>query len=266
MVGAPFREMDDEHEPEVRRSPVVFLSLAAGMRIVRLVTAPTPPSVSAATSPVARRWLALSGSAEAMPRFGHANHYPAHSHLLRGRGAGVSLDALNSGWACLSRTLADGRRQIQHVFVPGDLLIAGGAATAGSHLVALTPVAVAQGQMAEADWASAPIRRSVEAFHQQLLHQIVRLGRQHAAERIAHLFLELRDRLLTVGIGEARRFEMPLTQELLADVLGLTSVHVNRTLQAMRREGLVAVGGRVVELPDPAGLARLADYRSVPSA
>jgi CRP-like cAMP-binding protein len=83
----------------------------------------------------------------------------------------------------------------------------------------------------------------------------MRLGRQTALERTAHLFLELRQRLAAVGLADGARFPLPLTQEVLADTLGLSIVHMNRTLQQLRREGLVEVKSGWARLLDPAALA-----------
>ncbi len=94
-----------------------------------------------------------------------------------------------------------------------------------------------------------------------LLDHIVRLGRQTAYERMAHLLLELRWRLAEVGLGDERKFPLPLTQEVLADALGLSIVHVNRTLQQLRREGLLEMRAGFVELLKPDVLIATSDFR-----
>jgi DNA-binding transcriptional regulator LsrR (DeoR family) len=65
--------------------------------------------------------------------------------------------------------------------------------------------------------------------------------------------------MAVVGLGDDRRFPMPLTQESLADALGLSTVHVNRTLQQLRRERLIEIAGGEVLLLDADLLASLAD-------
>lgn len=105
--------------------------------------------------------------------------------------------------------------------------------------------------------ALALLARQTEA---ELLNAILRLGRQMALERTAHLLLELRDRLAAVGLSERDRFPLPLTQEALADTLGLSTVHMNRSLQELRRERLLRLDGGVAELLNPHRLAVLADY------
>ena len=72
--------------------------------------------------------------------------------------------------------------------------------------------------------------------------------------------LELRERLGGVGLAEGDHFAMPLTQDVLADVLGLSVVHVNRTVQLLRRDGLLDIGGGVVALLDSERLQNLAGW------
>jgi CRP-like cAMP-binding protein len=79
---------------------------------------------------------------------------------------------------------------------------------------------------------------------------------------MAHFFLELQRRLEVTGLGDSQRFPLPLTQEILADALGLSIVHVNRTLQHLRREQLIELRSGVAILLQPAALAQIADYRA----
>ena len=85
------------------------------------------------------------------------------------------------------------------------------------------------------------------------------LGRRSAKERLAHLLCELSVRL-DADDGVASSFPLPLTQEQLADALGLTSVHVKRTLQQLRVEGMVVTANRTMTLPDVAGLRRIGGF------
>jgi CRP-like cAMP-binding protein len=95
----------------------------------------------------------------------------------------------------------------------------------------------------------------------QIFDHMVRLGRQTAYERVAHFLLELQHRLEIVGLGDAQRFPLPLTQEILADALGLSIVHVNRTLQQLRRERLIELRSGVAILLERELLANIADFR-----
>lgn len=87
-----------------------------------------------------------------------------------------------------------------------------------------------------------------------LLDQITRLGRLNAHERIISLLLELYERLDRAGLTSNCSFEVPLTQEVLADSLGLTSVHVNRMLQQARKDGDLQWRDGLVTLYDPGKL------------
>ena len=94
---------------------------------------------------------------------------------------------------------------------------------------------------------------------QKLLHdQIVRLGRMNGLERMAHLLLELRRRLSRVGLANGQSFPMPLRQEALADALGMSTVHVNRTMQQLRHKKLISCSGREVTVLDRGRLIALA--------
>jgi CRP-like cAMP-binding protein len=97
-----------------------------------------------------------------------------------------------------------------------------------------------------------------------LANQVVRLGRQSAYERMAHLLLGFHDRLDAVGLAQGGAFAMPFTQEVLSDVLGLSTVHTNRTLQQLRREHLIESHGMTMRLMDIKLLAEIADYRRSP--
>jgi CRP-like cAMP-binding protein len=94
--------------------------------------------------------------------------------------------------------------------------------------------------------------------------QVVRLGRRSALERLAHLIMEVHERLQRTGLADRATLPWPLTQEAMADVLGLSIVHVNRTLQQLRREGLITLrAGRAV-IPDVERLAALAGWEAAP--
>lgn len=172
--------------------------------------------------------------------------------------------ALVSGWAGRQRVLADGRRPILGVLLPGDLLGMGQHRNpiAPTSIVAITevmtvplPAAAPGSALAEAYARSV----ALEEFHN--LAQFTRLRRLDAYERIADWLLETRERLAHAGLTVGGHFPLPMTQEILADTLGLTSVHVNRTLQAMRRDGLLVFQDKMMLLPDPERLATLVEYR-----
>jgi CRP-like cAMP-binding protein len=169
------------------------------------------------------------------------------------------------GWACETNILLDGRRQIYSFLLPGDPIFPQvGAGRASRSILALTDLQVAE-IAAPAERDSSPpsglmaaIAAAAAAREERLYTQITRLGRLSAYERVANLLLELRDRLSVGGMVSGNRFRMPLTQEIMADALGLSLVHVNRTLQQLRREKLIEMKAGSVCLLRPRALALIA--------
>src|SRR5215475_9542702 len=101
------------------------------------------------------------------------------------------------------------------------------------------------------------------AAHEAAIYaeHIVDLGRRTPVERLAHFLLEIHARLLTVRRAERTSFDLPFSQEIMADVLGLSVPHLNRVMQQLRAEQLITSRGRSVELTDMASLQTLAHYQ-----
>lgn len=95
------------------------------------------------------------------------------------------------------------------------------------------------------------------AIHRELM---VSLGRRDAYGRLAHLFCELQVRLTAAGMAEHGTYELPLTQVDLAEMLGLTSVHINRVLKQLRQEGIVTFRNKTVEIQDWDRLVSAAEF------
>jgi CRP-like cAMP-binding protein len=92
---------------------------------------------------------------------------------------------------------------------------------------------------------------------------IVNVGRRDAKARLAHLLCEFALRLKVAGLGEKTNYELPMTQEQLADALGLTPVHVNRTIRSLEAEGLISRSrSRSIEIGDWRKLAAAGDFDS----
>jgi len=182
--------------------------------------------------------------------------HAAHTELHAERDS-ANQSILMSGWACQQRLLADGRRQIVSFVLPGDIIgplqPSGPPATCAT--VALTPVETADAARVlrrvtdegQNYTALAQAVRLLAVLQDVFLRdQIVRLGLQTAQERMTHLMLELHFRLRMASLADDKGFAMPLKQDVLADSLGVSLVHVNRTLQQIRRDGLLDIrGGRV---------------------
>jgi CRP-like cAMP-binding protein len=199
--------------------------------------------------------------------------FPVGSELLA---EGQPFDAprlLASGWACRYRMLPDGRRQIFEFILPGDVygLCLRPQAIALTTTVALTPVSIADATpLADAivnksdkyPGLTAACHCTATLDEAYLLNHLMRVGRQTAFERMAHLILELQERLSRVGLADETTIPVPLKQEVLADALGLSVVHLNRTLQHLRRNELIEFKNGRVRLLEPDRLAQIADFRS----
>lgn len=180
-------------------------------------------------------------------------------------GSSANLQLIVEGWAYRAHVLANGARQITDVLLPGDAVVPTSTVTRDSEqdLRACGPAEVALLRRDVVTGRDLPaLRRRWEwlqdAEAQRLRTRIVSLGRRDARERIAHFMAEQHDRLRRVGLADGRSFMCPFTQEQLADVLGLTSVHVNRVLQRLRSDGALMFNRGQVVVPDPARLQAVA--------
>lgn len=171
----------------------------------------------------------------------------------------VEPQLIVSGWAARLRLLIDGRRQFLGFVLPGDIigLSRHPRPIAASTVIALTDVTMCTppriGIFPELDEAYSVGQALDEGY---AFAQITRLGRLDAQDRISDLLLELHERLSLNGMAVGGAFDLPLTQEILADTLGLTTVHVNRMLQMAKQNGdLTWTAGRI-GLNNPSLLAR----------
>ncbi len=180
---------------------------------------------------------------------------------------GVNL--ILDGWACRYKTLEDGRRQIIAYLLPGDLCDHGvpilremdhsiGSLTAVT-LAEIPPETVRQLTADHARLAQALTWESLVAAAIQR-EWTVNIGQRTAFERLGHLFCELYLRLQAVGLTRGTTCEVPLTQAEIADTIGLSVVHVNRTLQELRSIGLIALRGRELTLPRLEALQRAVQF------
>ena len=185
-----------------------------------------------------------------------------------------------SGWACEMRVLPDGRRQIYSFALPGDVVLSRPVnVSVPCSLVALTAVEcvdvahlLSRAKKTERDEIAKAMNRALHAMQERRYEAIVRLGRRSAVQRVADLLLELHDRLGDVGLVASDSFRLPLTQEHFADALGLSVVHVNRSLRTLRlndlvrfrfgcasgfdRAGLIAFSQSALECPQPPAFAQ----------
>lgn len=175
------------------------------------------------------------------------------------------------GWACRYKTLPDGRRQIVAFFLPGDFCdLNVYILREMDHSVgAITKLRIADISREDMDALTESHPRITQAlwWHELVSAAIQRewtlnLGQRSAFERIAHLMVELFLRLEVVGLTKGDSCDFPLTQNDIADATGLTAVHVNRTLQELRRAGLIVLQGRSLTIPDMAALKNVALFNA----
>lgn len=162
-----------------------------------------------------------------------------------------------AGWAAQQRRLANGQRQTVSLRLPGDFVAPPAQlplppsyavmALTELEMVDARPLADALAGPGHPGLAHA-VRAMAHRDYMLLGDQIMRLGRQTPVERFAHLMLELHERLGQVGLAEGGCFAMPLAPEVLADVLGLSVVHVNRAMEQLRRDGLLDLRDGTVAL------------------
>jgi CRP-like cAMP-binding protein len=173
------------------------------------------------------------------------------------------------GWAARTRALGDGRDQCILIFLPGDFF-ALKSMFVTSHpdsVCTLSAAIIEQIDYRDLDsvFAEDPdvARRcmwQVVEEERRLHNWVVSLGQGSADERLARLLIEFHGRLSASGTiaPEALTFAMPLTQSQLADHLGITAIHVNRVLRALRLKGIVTVRGGDVSIQDLARLTEIA--------
>jgi CRP-like cAMP-binding protein len=193
----------------------------------------------------------------------------AGSYTVREADAPEHCAILVSGFAYRQKLTGDGSRQIVALHIPGDALdFQNLFLDVSDHsLQMLTRAEVAfvtirdlqvLARQRPAVGHAILVKILVEAsiFREWVLN----VGRRDAKMRVAHLLCELAVRLDVEGFAEDYGYELPMTQEQLADAVGLTPVHVNRTLKALEAEGLIVRSKRSVSFPDWKRLRLVGDF------
>ncbi|HEX8532610.1 MAG TPA: Crp/Fnr family transcriptional regulator [Allosphingosinicella sp.] len=191
----------------------------------------------------------------------------ARRDLIREGDEPKSVFLVLDGWACRYKQLPDGRRQIVGLFIPGDIcdLNVYILKEMDHSIGAITNLKVAEIGRDDFEQLMQANPRVMQAlFWDELVTVSVQrewtlnVGQRTAYERISHLFVELFLRLKAVGLADGNSCDLPLTQVDIADASGLTAVHVNRTLQELRKEGLIELQGRKLVIPDLTALKNAA--------
>jgi CRP-like cAMP-binding protein len=179
-----------------------------------------------------------------------------------------ALFIITDGWACRCMSTREGGRQIPTLLLPGDV--------ANLDSLMFDQLDYGVRTITEVTTVSLPQDRALALAAQHpgiaraftwlgLIENVtlskwaLSLGRRSAIERVAHLLCELSVRLGRSSDGKSS-FDFPLTQEQIADALGLTSVHVNRMLGQLRIDNLITSVNRIMTIPDVAKLGRFGGF------
>lgn len=193
----------------------------------------------------------------------------AHTDLILEGTNPENVFLLLEGWGHRYSLLRNGNRQIFGYLLPGDLC--------DVHVFMLESMDHSVGLLSKAKVVKIPADEMLALINRYprieralwiatlvaestLRQWVVNIGQRDAFERTGHLFCELWQRMRAVGLVEDDQFNLPLTQTELADTLGLTSVHVNRTLQRLREGGFITLGKGRLRILDPKGLAEISGF------
>lgn len=195
----------------------------------------------------------------------------AHHYVVREGEKPNHSCLMLSGLSYRHKIVATGARQIVSIHMSGDMVDLQNSllGTADHNVQALTTsevafiprdaiveLAFARRVIGQALWYDTLVDGSI------FREWIANIGRRDARARIAHLLCEFALRLEAAGLGDHLEWELPMTQEQLADCTGLTPVHVNRMLQALGKDGVISRTRRSVTVNDWKALAETGDFES----
>ncbi|WP_131195514.1 Crp/Fnr family transcriptional regulator [Lichenihabitans psoromatis] len=201
----------------------------------------------------------LGREPQLIEQVGRVRRVEAHENFVHQGEASTVLHFLLTGYACRYKLLSDGRRQIAAILVPGDSCDLHGLLqkTLDYSVKTLTDCTIVEiPRSAALGWTETHPRLtralwwSCMADEAVLREWLANVARHDARQRIAHLFCDLLFRLQAVGLARENSYDFPLTQEELGDMTGLSTVHVNRTLQELRIDGSVILKGRRMTIID----------------
>ena len=196
-----------------------------------------------------------------------ATSVPARQDLIREGDTPGPIFVILEGWACCYKLLPEGGRQITAFLLPGDCCdmhfamtdaMDHSVCTLSSSRVAFIPRASMESLSEAHSTIRQVFRRTAQTDESVLRAWVVSVGRRTAIERVAHLMCELYLRARVVSNSDHR--QMPLSQIVLADALGLTPVHVNRVLRVLRASDIMKLGTGTLFISDFARLAAVAGF------
>lgn len=181
----------------------------------------------------------------------------------------TSMFVVKSGWMYAYSVLPDGRRQVLDIYCPGDILGLRDIAfdySLNAVAAACDAVLCPFPKSAMDDVFSESPRLATLLYSLGMLENIVVIdrlkttARQDARERLCYFFLQLFSRLKITNPQLTTKFRLPLTQELIGDALGLSQVHVNRTIRQIEKEGIIKRDGQDIEFLDIDQMRRICTF------
>ena len=173
------------------------------------------------------------------------------------------------GWACRYKTLPGGDRQIMSFHIAGDIpdLQSLYLKRMDHSLATITPSKIALIRHRDIHDLARQFEGISTAFWRDSLidaaifrEWMVGIGRRSAHQRIAHLLCEMATKMRVVGLNQGNSYPWPVTQQEVADALGLSNVHVNRVLADIQRDGLLSMTRGYCTIEDWDGLVRLGEF------
>lgn len=195
--------------------------------------------------------------------------FAARQNLIREGDAPGPMFIMMDGWACRYKILPDGARQIVAFMMPGDAcdLHIRLLAEMDHSIQAITTALVAivsrdeMQSMLREHPAIANAMYAAQLIDEGIMRAwIISMGRRNSLERVAHLGCELYLRARNIGLTDAVEFDLPLSQVVLSDALGMTPVHINRILKELRIAGVMSLKRGSVTITDPLKLTQIAGF------
>jgi len=199
----------------------------------------------------------------------HIRRVAAGIHLIRDGDRPEHCAVLLSGFAYRHKITGEGGRQVIAIHMTGDFVdLQNSLLDVSDHNVqmltdgdvafvpraAIRELALTRSAIGMALWTDTLIDSAI------FREWVVNVGRRDARARISHLLCEFSLRLEAAGLAEQHRYQLPMTQEQLADCTGLTSVHVNRVLRQLAEEGLISRNKRAIVIEDWPRMREVGDF------
>lgn len=195
----------------------------------------------------------------------------AQSYILREGDRPDRCAVLLSGFAFRHKLTGEGARQIMAINIPGEAVdFQNMFLEESDHNIQMLTrgvvAEIAREPLETLVLESPNVGRAILAFtlvEASIFREwVLNIGRRDARSRIAHLLCEFAYRMSAQGLSPSGIYELPMTQEQLADATGLTPVHVNRVLQALQRDGLMERDRRIIRFVNWDRMREVADFNA----